>query len=390
MLCAASALATAAADASGLLAEEYRGLLWVSLPGCWAFAWFELASRVEVARFRPVRYFWMNLTRNVLILALAAGAAWIFHAPLWVLGATYLAMLLAALAFHPGGIGLSPRLFDRGVARQLIVFGWAMAIVRATGGVSFALDRMLLESLAGRDAVGYYTVAYSLAQTTIMVICSGIGSATYSLAVRAVEGGDRAAIRAQLSRNCGVLFGLLLPAAIGAALGAPAIARLCVSPAFVEPVASLIAWLAIGAFFYGFRANYIDHAFQLGHSTNRLATVVVVAALVNLALDVILIPRYGYVGCAAASLVASLVGLAHGILLSRGVMAMPIPARDILKTTIASLAMALFLWPFHGRTGIGILAFQVIGGVAIYGVLMLAMDALGLRGKLRARWTRAA
>jgi O-antigen/teichoic acid export membrane protein len=313
-----------------------------------------------------------------------------FRAPLWVLGATYLSMFLAALVFHPSGIRLSPRLFDTDVARRLVAFGWAMAIVRATGGVSFALDRMLLETLAGRDAVGYYTVAYSLAQTTIMVIGSGIGSATYSLAVRAVEGGDRAAIRAQLSRNCALLFGLLLPASIGAAMVAPGIAKLCVSPAFVEPVASLIAWLAIGAFFYGFRANYIDHAFQLGHSTNRLAVVVVAGAVVNLVLDIILIPRFGYVGCAAASLVACAVSLVLGIVLSRGVMTMPIPARDILKATAASFAMALFLWALHGKTGAGILALQVVGGVAIYGALMVAMDALGLRRRLRARLARAA
>ncbi|HEY4162563.1 MAG TPA: oligosaccharide flippase family protein, partial [Dongiaceae bacterium] len=167
MLCGASAILAGAVDVSGLLPLEYRGLLWVSLPGCWAFAWFELASRVEVARFRPMRYFWMNFMRNALILGLSVLVAWMFRAPLWVLGATYLSMFLAALVFHPSGIRLSPRLFDTDVARRLVAFGWAMAIVRATGGVSFALDRMLLETLAGRDAVGYYTVAYSLAQTTI-------------------------------------------------------------------------------------------------------------------------------------------------------------------------------------------------------------------------------
>jgi O-antigen/teichoic acid export membrane protein len=390
MLCALSGALAATVDASGWLSQDYRGLLWVSLPGCWAFAWFELVSRVEVARFRPLRYFRMNLMRNALILALSVLAAWLLRAPLWVLAANYLAMMLTALAFHPSGIRLAPKMFDGGLARRLIAFGWAMAIVRAAGGVSFALDRMLLETLADRAAVGYYTVAYSLAQTTILMIGSGIGSATYSLAVRAVDGGDRAAIHAQLSRNCALLFGLLLPATIGVAMVAPGIARLCVSAAFEGPVASLIAWLAIGALFYGFRANYIDHAFQLGHSTNRLALVVAAAVVVNLLLDILLIPRFGYVGCAMASLVASAVGLVLGIILSRGAMTMPIPARDMMKTGIASLAMVLFLWPFHGETSPVILAVQVIGGVAIYGALMVAMDALGLRGKLRARWSRAA
>src|SRR3954462_741518 len=49
------------AYAGGTLTSDYRALLWICLPGCWCYAWFELAVRMQIARFRPGNYFWMNM-----------------------------------------------------------------------------------------------------------------------------------------------------------------------------------------------------------------------------------------------------------------------------------------------------------------------------------------
>ena len=388
LLCMASAVLVAAVLATGLLPEKYFLLVAISLPGCWAYAWFELAARVQVARFRPIRYFWMNLARNLLILLLGVAAAWAWHSAYPVLASSFLSMLAAALLFRVPGLRLNPHSFDRDMARRLVAFGWALAVVRALSSGSYALDRVLLEAWVSTDAVGFYTVAYLLVQTTILTIGAGIGSATYSLAVRAVESGDTAALNHQLSRNSSLLLALLLPASIGAAMVAPALARLFVDPAYVAPVASLTAWMALGAFFFGFRANYIDHAFQLGHSTRGLIAVMISTATVNGVLDLLLVPRYGAVGAAIAGLVAGAVGLFHGWWAARAVMPMPIAWRDAAKIAAASGAMAIFLWPFYHSEGIGLLIVEIGGGVLIYGAILLASDAMGLRNLVRARLAR--
>lgn len=383
LLCFSSGLVAAIACVTGLVPHEYVLLVALSLPGCWIYSWFELSARVQVARFRPTRYFWMNLTRNLLILLLGIGAAWAWHSAYPVLATSFLSMLIAALAFSAKGWSFRPGAFDRAMGERLVQFGWPLAVICALSGASYAIDRMLLEAMVGSDAVGFYTVAYQLAQTSLVTIGAGIGSATYSLAVRAVEGGDAEAVTRQLSRNASLLLGLLLPASVGVAMVAPTLVRLFVDPAYVAPVASLVAWMGFAAFFYGFRANYVDHAFQLGHSNHGLLAVMVSIAVVNLVLDVVLIPRMGVTGAAAASLAASAVGLAHGWLAARRVMRMPIAFRDALKILTAAGAMALFLWPFYGRSGILALLIEIGGGALVYGAVLLGLDAMNLRGVVR-------
>jgi O-antigen/teichoic acid export membrane protein len=376
------------AGAFGAVQKDYRLLIAIALPGCWAYAWFELAARVQVAQFRPMRYFWMNLLRNLLILGFGLAAAWAWHSAYPVLATGFLAMFAAGLLFRIPHCSLQPRRFDTDMARRLFAFGWAMALVRALGSASFAIDRFLLETLIGTDAVGFYTAAYALAQTTIITIGAGIGSATYSLAVRAVESGDTVALNRQLSRNSTLLLALLLPASIGAAMVSPALAKLFVGPVYVGPVASMTTWMALAAFFTGFRANYVDHAFQLGNQTRGLVAVVAVTALVNLGLDILLIPPFGAVGVAVANLISGAIGLLYAFWAARRVLPLPIAWRDAAKTGIASLVMALFLWPFYGRGELLDLLGAVIGGAAIYGAVMLALDAMDLRKVVRRRFAR--
>jgi O-antigen/teichoic acid export membrane protein len=104
---------------------------------------------------------------------------------------------------------------------------------------------------------------------------------------------------------------------------------------------------------------------------------------VNVVLDLVLIPRFGAVGAAAASLAASVAGLIHGWLAARRVMRMPIAGRDVAKILAAAAAMALFLLPFHGSSGILVLLIQIGGGGLIYGAVLLALDAMKLRNLLR-------
>jgi O-antigen/teichoic acid export membrane protein len=150
----------------------------------------------------------------------------------------------------------------------------------------------------------------------------------------------------------------------------------------------MTAWMALAAFFSGFRANYLDHAFQLGHKTHRLLAVVAVTAVANLLLEILLIPRFGAVGVAIANLIAGAIGLSAAAWAARAVMAMPIAWRDAAKTAIAVLAMALFLWPLYGRDDLLSLAAAVLGGAAIYAAVLLALNAMDLRNVVKRRLTR--
>jgi O-antigen/teichoic acid export membrane protein len=231
-------------------------------------------------------------------------------------------------------------------------------------------------------------------------IATGIDSAIYSRAVKIADRNDPEALRAQLSRGCTLMLAVLLPAAVGIAMVAPALARLCVAPDYVEPVSSLISWMAVAAFLLNFRANYVDHGFHLGNTTGRLTVVITVMAVVNLAGDLLLIPRYGALGAAQASIIAGVVAMIHGVIAARSSIILPFPKAEIAKIVLATLAMGVFLWPFGDATAeimahrarpwsivlsVGVLLIEVGGGAAVFGIVAVGLNVLNLRTLIRAR-----
>jgi peptidoglycan biosynthesis protein MviN/MurJ (putative lipid II flippase) len=177
-----------------------------------------------------------------------------------------------------------------------------------------------------------------------------------------------------------------------------------VAPDYVEPVSSLISWIAVAAFVLNFRANYIDHGFHLGNTTGRLTTVITVMAIVNLAGDLLLIPHYGALGAAQASIIAGVVAMIHGVIASRRSIVLPFPMAEIAKVVLATLAMGVFLWPFgdataeimahHAKPGsivlsVAMLLIEVVGGAAVFGSVAVGLNVLNLRvlilARLRAR-----
>ncbi|HVZ01279.1 MAG TPA: oligosaccharide flippase family protein [Dongiaceae bacterium] len=407
LLCLCSIVFTGAAYAGGVLTPDYGALLWICVPGCWCYAWFELAVRMQIARFRPAYYFWMNMVRNVGIFIVVLMLAWATGSPFYVLAGSFLVMLGAGLIYLHPGFSLSPGLFDRNIAARLWAFGWPIAVGRIIGSFSFAADRFLLDKLSDKASVGFYTVAYSLAQMTIATIATGIDSAIYSRAVKIADRNDPEALRAQLSKSCALMLAVTLPASVGVAMVAPALARLAVAPDYVEPVSSLIVWMSAAAFLLNFRANYVDHGFHLGNTTGRLTTVITVMAIANIAGDLLLIPRYGAIGAAQASIIAGVVAMIHGVIAARSSIVLPFPKAEIAKIVLATLAMGAFLWPLRHATAeimaqhappwgivlsIGVMLVQVGGGAAVFGAVALGLNVMNLRplvlarlGALRAR-----
>ena len=132
------------------------------------------------------------------------------------------------------------------------------------------------------------------------LVGAGIGSATYSLAVRAVESGDIVQADRQLRQNIVYLMGILLPSAAGLSLIEPHLAAVLMKPDYHEAIARTTPWLAASGTMLCLRAHYVDHAFHLGNRTWLLSRVMVISTVINLLLNYLLIPPFGYVGAAMA------------------------------------------------------------------------------------------
>ena len=352
-----------------------------------SYSLFELLARFEIADFRPLRYLAMNVGRGLLMLAASGGAALAGGTPGQVAAATAAALLASCLLGRRRALLPRPGRLDAGLARRAALFGLPYAASMTLLGLTTTGTRAVVGALAGDGALGLYTAAFALSQNVLVLISAGIGSATYPLAVRAVESGDPERVRQQLLANATVLLALLAPASLGLALVAPDLAPLLVGAAYAHTVVVLIPPMAATSFLGGIRACYLDHAFQLGHRPGLQIHIAAVAALVGVGGTVLLVPRLGVVGAAYATTTAMAVSCVHAVLLGRRAYRMPLPMQSAARIAAACTALTLTVVMVHGH-GPSALALRVALAAIAYAAILTAADVLGLRRQAAGRLAR--
>lgn len=358
-----------------------RAIVWAGLILMASYAWFEFRARFHIAGLAPGAYLRMNVARAGLILLAAGGAAWLSRDPVW----TALATAAATLAGSFVGAGPMRRAgFDPALARAAVGFGLPLAASLALASATGSATRGLTGALGGVEALGLYTAAFVLVQNTLVVLSSGLSSAGFSLAVNALEAGNVEAARQQLAANGALLLAVLGPAALGMALTADSLAATLVGPGFRGAVAALTPWMAAGAFLAGFRAHYLDHAFQLGRTLGGQVWVTASAAAVTLGLDALLIPALGPLGAAMAVTAGGAVSVVHAILAGRRAFPVPLPLAQGARVAGACVAMTFGVLAVPGA-GPAALALRIGAGVLTYGAAALALDVLGVRTRLLSR-----
>jgi O-antigen/teichoic acid export membrane protein len=173
-----------------------------------------------------------------------------------------------------------------------------------------------------------------------------------------------------------------LPAATGLTLIAPNLAPLLVGHDFVDSVIVLTPWMAAGAVLGAMRAQYFDFAFQLGRKTGYLVLILSLTAVLNVALNALLIPRYGEEGSAMALVFALVPSLTLAAILGRRVQPMPVPPKTTCQIIFAALVMAASITLVSRLHGLQGLVVQILVGVIVYAATLVAVNVLGIRSQV--------
>ena len=187
--------------------------------------------------------------------------------------------------------------------RELVRVGLPLSISTLLIVAYVRIDQILVFSIAGERAAGLYGSAYRILDQAIVIPLS-VATTLYPMLVRA-HTVDPARLRFLLQRALEVLVALGLGAlAFAIPCGGDALALL-----FGEEFRGAGATLAIlmGVFLVT-SVNYLNGSLILIFELQKRMLVISAVGLVaNLALNIVLIPRYGFVASAWATLVTELV-----------------------------------------------------------------------------------
>ena len=337
-------------------------------------AFFELFLESARADMRPASYGLLLFAKSALAVAVGAALALLgfgWWAPVIGLGVGLL--VPAAVAYARDGASARPA-FDAHTVRRVCAYGIPLSFTVALVVVMGTTDRFIISALRGEDDAGLYAVGVDLAQFSITMLMMVVNLAAYPLAFRAFEKDGPDAARTQLAQNFSLLIAVGLPAAAGMALLAGNVAHIFVGEAYRNTTAHLVPIVAVATFIAGLKSFYFDVAFQFREKTVSQVWVALAAAVANVALNAVLIPRFGLMGAAIASVSGWTFATMTAAIVGHRYFALPIPTRPLLRVAAATAAMAAVLLPLRGMRGNVAMAIQVGAGSAAYGLVMFLLN----------------
>jgi O-antigen/teichoic acid export membrane protein len=307
--------------------------------------------------------------------ALGAGGA----APLMGAGLAAAACLIFVLP-EEAALARKGR-FERPRADDYAHYGLPVSLSLILSLALATTDRFVLAAFLNPASVGVYHAGYSLSNRTLDVIFIWLGAAGGPAAILALERGGTDALQRAAREQASLMILLALPAAAGLALVARPLADLLVGEGLRAGAARVTPWIAASGLFAGITTYYLHTAFTLARRTRLLLAAMAVPALANLALTLVLIPRFGLDGAMWATTASYGLGAVASFALGRRVMPLPIPWDQIARCGLATGAMALVVSLIPAAGGFGELAAKAAAGAAVYGVLAFALDASGMRSR---------
>ena len=355
-------------------------LCWVALA---AHSAFELCCEYARGKLRPWYYMRLQLVRAVAFVGLggafvATGAGW------WgpIAGVTVGVVLASALAWRRDWSDVRA-VIDRQLLASLARYGIPLSLTVALTVVIAASDRYLIAALRGPAAAGIYAVAAEFTTQTLTLLMMAVHMAAFPVAVRAWERGGAEHARLAMGVNASLLLAIGVPSVVGLAVLAPGVANVFFGESF-RGAAGVIPLVALAALLAGLKAYHFDAAFQFAHRTSSQVWIVAVAAVLNVALVLVAVPRWGIYGAAGASAAAYGVAAGLTILLGRRHVVVPVPLGAAARVLAAAAVMGALLYPLRRYVSAPAVAAQVAGGAMAYLAVLLATDFMGLRTRVSA------
>jgi O-antigen/teichoic acid export membrane protein len=190
--------------------------------------------------------------------------------------------------------------FHRPTVGPALAFGVPLVLSALSGYVLNAGDRIVLQRLVGPAEVGRYQIAYTLGYVATQVIA--LASSLWTPRFAAVA--DRAERWVLVGATRDTIYRLLSPVVLGIVLGAPVALRV-IAPESFQPAGLLaVVYVVVLSAYAGAAGTATSRMLVIERRTRPLAVVSMLVAALNIGLNLVLVPHWGALGAAVATLVA--------------------------------------------------------------------------------------
>lgn len=267
---------------------------------------------------------------------------------------------------------LATGFFDSVLFKGALTFGMPLIVYELGFMVLDSGDRMLIQHYLGAAPLGYYSVAYNMSSYFLDALMVPLNLALFPIYMRLWVKHGKAETQAFLSR----VFDLFLMISLGMVAAVILVRHdliIVLASGKFQAANSLLPMLVLGALFYSL-VSLVNPGLLIYKKTQTMARLIVYASILNIAMNIVLLPRIGLQAAAIATLVSY--GFFFLITMRASFKLLPYPVDGValLRYTLAACVTIAVLFklnignPFLNVAARGLLA------ILVYFATLLVID----------------
>jgi O-antigen/teichoic acid export membrane protein len=226
--------------------------------------------------------------------------------------------------------------------REYVNFGLPTIFSNISSWVVYSSDRFVISYFLGASYVGIYSSAYNLGTLPMMIsiVLGFIMPATLS---KLYDEGKIQEMKTHLSYSLKYSLMLTIPFMFGAAFLAYPILKMFTTPEIASQGQIILIFESINSTLL-VSCGIVSSILIVLKKTNVSGIAWLAAAIVNLGLNILMVPHLGILGAAISTLVAYLIAESIQLYFSIREIRIPIEWIFVSKCFLASLVMSLVIW----------------------------------------------
>lgn len=234
--------------------------------------------------------------------------------------------------------------FDKSICLWLLKLALPLGLVFILNNIYFKIDSQMLYLLSTTRDAGLYGIAYRLLETTLFVSAFVVAAITPTLS-RTIESDNKAA-QNLVSRSFEILLAAGLLLFVSLSIFSKEVILLISDSSYLEATKAVSILAAVVALMY---VNGLFGRILISADRRKILVVFsIILVLFNIGLNLILIPRFGFIGAAWATLISEFGILIFNLVITSKIITLKLNIRTILVILLATILTALIFIGLQG------------------------------------------
>ncbi len=191
--------------------------------------------------------------------------------------------------------------FDKEILKQFFHDCWPLAFSGLFGVFMLNIDIVMLGWWRSAEEIGYYSASQKVVQL-FYTLPAILASAVFPTIARFIRQNEKDKARVLNEKSMTILYFIAIPLAIGGIILSKSIIRFLFGEAYLPASASF--QILIAALFINFPGAILSNLLMAYNQQRRLINYVIAGSASNVILNALLIPSFGIVGSAIATIIA--------------------------------------------------------------------------------------